>query len=59
MIYSNRKDNDTNHIIDMAEFFRKYEDICATDVTSNIMKIMKFQMGRKFQSKLQNMDQIC
>ena len=33
-----RKDNDVNHIIDMAEFFKKFEDICATDVTSNIMK---------------------
>ncbi|CDW91170.1 saicar synthase-like protein [Stylonychia lemnae] len=28
------KDNDVNHIIDMAEFFKKFEDICATDVTN-------------------------
>lgn len=31
------KDNDINHIIDMAEFYKKYEDLCATDVTSKFL----------------------
>ncbi len=29
------QDNDINHIIDMAEFYKNHEDLCATDVTSN------------------------
>lgn len=28
------KDDDVNHLIDMADYFSKNEDICATDVTS-------------------------
>ena len=32
--YSNRKDDDVNHIMDMADFFKRFEDICATDVTN-------------------------
>jgi hypothetical protein len=28
------KDNDINHIIDMADFYKQFEDICASDVTS-------------------------
>ena len=35
MIYS-RKDNDINHLMDMAEFYKKNEELCVTDITSNI-----------------------
>lgn len=32
IIYS--KDNDINHLMDMAEFYKKHENLCVSDVTS-------------------------
>lgn len=35
-----------NHIMDMADFFKKNEDICATDVTSKYFFICSYTFNR-------------